>query len=430
MTEKVVQKTFEQDAEAQQGIGNTTTMEPSATTHQLCKDGGTENATMVPNLHEAALSIASEGMMILPLVPGAKTPLTARGLYDATNKLKDINDWWWENPSANIGIRTGNASGIIVIDVKGGAIGMESLAIIEAEHGALVTQRATTPWGGIQLYFNAPTCRVPSRTNVLPGIDVRGDDGYIVAPPSVVDGNVYEWIEDDTLIADLPESLLSVLTEEMEVITDQGDVETEMPVADQLLAIIGNTMDLFHSRNGRSFANVRSNDRDEIYEIGSERFELLLTRRYYVAIGKTLSQNALDTVVWNLKAAALIDGRQQGVPSSCRKRGRREMETSFEDSPVGKAIISLMRHYERWEGTAEELFKLLPLHVPSEVTQMDAWPKRSNWLSFRIDRLVLDLESIGITVSRQKYSKKRIIILSCSDNAMHGTEIGSVTSVT
>lgn len=165
-------------------------------------------------LKAAALNYVAEGAKVLTLVPGDKTPLTPHGVKDATDDPDKVDRWWQQTPKANIGICTGAASGVIVIDVdvKNDAQGKASLAQLEQEHGPLETLRANTPSGGEHLYFLAPGCRVPNRVGLLPGIDVRGDAGYIVAPPSVVGGKRYGWQDETIEIAEIPETLLTVLT--------------------------------------------------------------------------------------------------------------------------------------------------------------------------------------------------------------------------
>jgi hypothetical protein len=95
----------------------------------------------------------------------------------------------------NIGIVTGAASGIVVIDVDAG--GEETLARLEREHGPLPpTVMARTGGGGRHIYFRHPGVPVKNdvKKRLAPGVDIRGDDGFVVAPPSLhKSGNLYEW---------------------------------------------------------------------------------------------------------------------------------------------------------------------------------------------------------------------------------------------
>lgn len=124
-----------------------------------------------------------------------KHPRTRNGLKNATTDANQVDKWWRQWPSANIGIVTGAPSGIVVIDIDPRHGGTKSLAALEQEHGALPpTVESLTGGSGNHLIFGYAGQAVGNRANVRPGIDVRGDGGYIVAPPSIHEtGNHYRW---------------------------------------------------------------------------------------------------------------------------------------------------------------------------------------------------------------------------------------------
>ncbi|WP_167525714.1 VapE domain-containing protein [Cupriavidus oxalaticus] len=161
---------------------------------------------------QAALDFAVRGWAVFPLKPEEKIPLTQHGFKDATTDPATIRQWWTQWPDANIGIATGCTSGLLVldIDVKDGAAGAETLQQLESEHGGLQTRRVQTPSGGQHLYFNSGG-DIGSRGKLLPGLDVRAEGGYVVAPPSVLGNGAYQWINPDDVPAPLPESLLPLL---------------------------------------------------------------------------------------------------------------------------------------------------------------------------------------------------------------------------
>jgi len=117
----------------------------------------------------------------------------------------------------NIGIVTGSISGLVVIDVDAG--GEETLAKLEREHGRLPsTVMARTGGGGRHLFFRHPG--VPIKNDVKkrlgPGLDVRGEGGFVVAPPSLhTSGNSYEWLSGaapwECELAGMPPWLLALL---------------------------------------------------------------------------------------------------------------------------------------------------------------------------------------------------------------------------
>lgn len=135
---------------------------------------------------EAAVAMASRAhWFIFPVEVGGKRPVTPHGLLDATRDVDRIRRFWAANPANNVAIRCGAESGLVVLDVDGDE-GMESLRKIEAEFGELPeTTLVITPRGGSHYYFQHPGFPV-ANTAGWPAIaiDIRGDGGYVVAPPS------------------------------------------------------------------------------------------------------------------------------------------------------------------------------------------------------------------------------------------------------
>ena len=150
------------------------------------------------NMMEIAIKYAEMGLAVFP-VRQNKAPYTPHGCKDAKKDLRAIKAWWKRYPDANIGIATGSISGgIVVIDIDidedKGVYGDESLREWESEHGELPeTWRAITGRGGYHIYYRSDE-KIKNATNLYPGIDIRGEGGYVVAPPSIhQNGNYYQW---------------------------------------------------------------------------------------------------------------------------------------------------------------------------------------------------------------------------------------------
>lgn len=128
--------------------------------------------------------------------PG-KHPKTQHGLKDATIDTSLINKWWTQNPEANIAIRTGKESGIVAVDIDLKSNGFESLEQLNNLSQYLkTTLMSITGGGGSHLIFQNPEEPIKTRANLLPGIDIRGENGYITAPPSRhISGSCYEWFD-------------------------------------------------------------------------------------------------------------------------------------------------------------------------------------------------------------------------------------------
>ena len=125
----------------------------------------------------------------------AKHPRTAHGLLDATKDGDTITKWWIQWPNANIGVRTGQISGVVVLDIDPRKGGLESWAQLQDINGRVDTLTSHTGGGGLHLFFKAPTAELKSTSDqVAAGIDTRAEGGYVVAPPSLhISGNRYQW---------------------------------------------------------------------------------------------------------------------------------------------------------------------------------------------------------------------------------------------
>lgn len=128
----------------------------------------------------------------------AKHPRTIHGLSDASTDPDVIARWWRMWRDANIGIATGARAGILVLDVDPKNGGDASLSELLGRHGPFpATPCVHTGGGGLHYYFAHPGGVVPnSAGRIAPGIDIRGDGGYVVAPPSQhISGQTYTWAE-------------------------------------------------------------------------------------------------------------------------------------------------------------------------------------------------------------------------------------------
>lgn len=134
----------------------------------------------------------------------AKHPLTHHGVSDASGDGDVIERWWSKWPYANVGIACGPRSDLVVLDIDGQA-GRESLAELEALYGKLPSTTIVKTANGLHYYFRHPDAHIRNFVRIAPGIDVRADGGYVVAPPSThASGRVYEWFCREPL-AQLPQ---------------------------------------------------------------------------------------------------------------------------------------------------------------------------------------------------------------------------------
>lgn len=159
-----------------------------ATTH-------TAESASTPPCSRAAAWYARRGLRVHPLRPGSKLPLLEEWQRRATTDLRAIEGWFREWPDAGVGIATGAGSGVFVVDEDPRHGGDNSIDDLVAQHGEMPeTWIVHTANGGRHLYFRHPGGRVGNRAGLWSGVDIRADGGYVVAPPTELEGGRrYLW---------------------------------------------------------------------------------------------------------------------------------------------------------------------------------------------------------------------------------------------
>lgn len=234
-------------------------------------------------LLQAALGYAASGLQVLPIwgicgdgacscgkgpacdAPG-KHPIPAQGLKAATTERTRIEAWWREHPDANVGVRTGEVSGLTVIDIDGPE-GYATFARLVGDNPEPTTPTAATGSGsGSHLFFHYNAALTTKANALGPGVDCRNDGGYVVMAPSRhSSGGKYEWLLGlDTPLAHLPK----FLTRPPKRTRRQVAVTWPLPaVVEMLQSIDADDRDLWLKVGiilGREFE--RSDDAWEVYE--------------------------------------------------------------------------------------------------------------------------------------------------------------------
>jgi hypothetical protein len=218
-------RTFSLSMDRDNDIDNANTFLNSATR---------ENESNNPLL-SAALNYAKAGYYVVPLhtivnennfvrcscskwqtcVRQGKHPRTWHGLLDASNDSETIKNWWSKWPNANVGLITGKKSGILVLDIDLNKGGEHSLNDLQDSYGGLSpTLTAISGSGGRHLIFKYPSdVKVKNSVSLIaPGLDIKSDNGYIVAAPSShISGGRYQWHGLNTPILDAPDWLIALI---------------------------------------------------------------------------------------------------------------------------------------------------------------------------------------------------------------------------
>jgi Bifunctional DNA primase/polymerase, N-terminal len=172
----------------------------------------------------SALNYAKRGWAVLPCQPGAKAPigrLVPNGLKGASTDCEVLRRWWSEVPNANVGLRTGIVFDVLDID---GAHALEELERLAPTVGDHVFGPTVSTPRGWHCYVAATGIGNRTAIGGRSGLDWRGRNGYVIAPPSTNDvGADYDWIESneftfgpDVGIRPAPSWLLEILSRRSE----------------------------------------------------------------------------------------------------------------------------------------------------------------------------------------------------------------------
>jgi hypothetical protein len=159
-----------------------------------------------------ALVTLRHGFSVVPVETGGKKPLIKWKPYQQKHPTEnELKAWWSQWPDANLAVICGKISGIVVLDVDG----PEGERYIK-DHGLPESPTASTGKGK-HVYLKHPGYKVGNFARRVPGLDLRGDGGYVVTPESWHSGRSkhYRWLKDPwtTELADAPLWLLELLKE-------------------------------------------------------------------------------------------------------------------------------------------------------------------------------------------------------------------------
>ncbi|MGV3483344.1 MAG: bifunctional DNA primase/polymerase [Planctomycetaceae bacterium] len=189
----------------------------------------------VSRLQDVALRLADLGYAVFPCASGTKKPITPHGCNDATSDLDQVEQWWQQYPSANIGIST---RGLLVVDIDAGSNWLNEDP--QRSLDLAIAPLSLTARSGRQYFFRQPANVSWKNTNsqVAKFVDIKVDGGYVIAPPSVLEGQRrYRWAPSMEL--------------------DVGPEQLPLPPAwliDELNQLSANTAD--QSRSGTLLANA------------------------------------------------------------------------------------------------------------------------------------------------------------------------------
>ncbi len=160
-------------------------------------------------MREMAHQYRDRGWSIIPVGRDKRPLLGSWKKYQSEHvSHEQIDAWFTQYPEMNIGVVTGAISGIAVVDVEAGG----------STAGFPPTVAARTGGGGWHLYYKHLGKDVKNATRITELTDIRGDGGFVVAPPSVSDKGGYSWAlpPEDNAMADYPAELIASFRKESE----------------------------------------------------------------------------------------------------------------------------------------------------------------------------------------------------------------------
>ena len=165
-----------------------------------------------------ALALAAQGFEVFPLIPHGKPPAIKDWQHKATADPATIKLWWPEGSVKNIGIHCKDLC-VIDVDVKktNGYVEFKKLPVSP-------TKISQTTSGGCHVLYRLPAgTKIKNQVNFRPGIDIRTEGGFIVAPGSIINNKEYFWANDRP-VAMIPLPLLELLSPGAAAASDFGHV--------------------------------------------------------------------------------------------------------------------------------------------------------------------------------------------------------------
>lgn len=272
---------------------------------------------------EAALGYIERGWSVMPVNrTGTKVPLVKwTELQERIATREEVIEWWTRWPEANIGVITGSISGIVAIDIdtRKGAEVAPVLAVAPTE---FINRTGS---GGAHLLYEYPyevEEGVRTRANLMKGVDVRSDGGYIVVPPSIhANGTPYEWDSEGD-----PSSLPP---EVIEFINDDGG-ETRNPSGDP--DWVSRLLDEGAEEGGRNDAATRLVGYLEAKGIPKDITYTMVEQWNGSKVSPPLSQREVRTIVESVyRTARRKDGKKKGSVGSDKPDGPRLAFLPFSD---------------------------------------------------------------------------------------------------
>ena len=300
-------------------------------------------ATSSPNILNECEALLEKGFSIIPVGPDKKSILEWKDYQAFAPDMDDVRRWYERFNRMGVGIVTGSVSGIIVVDIDVKGKKPTTQDLIDA--GLPITKEsisgttvAKTGGGGSHIYFAYSDSDIRNSAGIVSGdgwsVDIRGEGGYVVAPPSLHEsGNRYRWLRNET-INQLPIELAEFLKSEsqkpqrekfvMPDIIPPGQkhdylvrlagklMQSSKFTVDELFLVLKSTLDMRQSPDDKDRvpdSNIKSIASDVVARIESGAWQGAKAEE------KPLAYNVLSGEdLWNDLQEPMTDGVGIGMP--------------------------------------------------------------------------------------------------------------------
>jgi len=303
---------------------------------------------MLTRIEQAALKYIAQGYPVIPICwtnpdgtcacgcnhnngNAGKAPVTPHGLKDATLTQIGVKAFWKQYPKANVAIVI--PPGMFVLDIDINHNGFESLEKLQNKIGDLPdTLRITTGSGGCHLWYKTPTpLRNTTRLDGLEGLDIRGQGGYVVAPPSMhKTGNPYV-VADNYPIPEAPQALIQLCLQKVpESVASDGEPITEGQRNQSLTSLAG-TM----RRRGMTETAIAA----ALMAVNKEQCKPPLTEQEINTIAKSVSRYKPDELS-DIHNEILTNDKISDITDTTDKPTRKTEEKLTELTSTDKSLTS------------------------------------------------------------------------------------------
>ncbi len=161
----------------------------------------------------AALHYRDKGFSVIPIRPDKKPFIQWADFQKRRATSEEIRAWWSQWPRANLAIVTGEISGIFVVDCDN-EVAYENIQELLPDN--FVSCIVKSPRGYHIYLFYSANQTIGNATGIMPNVDIRGEGGYIIAPPSInAEGKAYSWLPglsvDEVTPAAPPDAIYNII---------------------------------------------------------------------------------------------------------------------------------------------------------------------------------------------------------------------------